>query len=60
MAKGKHIVANDEHDHDHAYDENANLEDDYHDLITDNTDLEDEEDKVGLAVVANLDGVEIS
>ena len=50
MAKGKHIMANG------ISHEDPNLEDDYHNLFTDNTDLEDKEDEIDLDDIANLDG----
>lgn len=53
MGKGKHIVANG------VSDEDANLDDDYHDLFVDNADLVDEEDVADLDGVANLDGTEM-
>ena len=53
MAKGKDIVADNEHDH--TFDEDINLEDGYHDdLMANNADLEDEKNK------ANLDGADLN
>lgn len=53
MAKGKDIVADNEHDH--TFDEDINLEDGYHDdLIANNADFEDEKNK------ANLDGADLN
>ena len=53
MAKGKHTLANS------TSHEDPNLEDDYHNLFADNTDLEDKEDDVDLDGIANLDGSEM-
>ena len=53
MIKGKHTLANG------TSHEDPNLEDDYHNLFADNTDLEDKEDEVDLDGIANLDSSEM-